>query len=187
MSARSAIIPGTVAVKGGKSLLYTRLMIFCRKQPKLLKVAGKYLIPGAIDLHVHFREPGLVYKEDFTTGSQAAAAGGVTTVYDMPNNEPVTITVETFNNKCAIAAEKSYVNYAFYTYLAQGMEKNIEALIEAGIGGVKWDHDSGRMISPKGYGSWDVYEWRTTVMHWRCSASLPDMIMSSAYMQKIWR
>jgi dihydroorotase (multifunctional complex type) len=153
-----AIIPGTVAVKGGKiAAIYTN-DDFLPEANQIFEASGKYLIPGAIDLHVHFREPGLVYKEDFTTGSQAAAAGGVTTVYDMPNNEPVTITVEAFNNKCAIAAEKSYVNYAFYTYLAQGMEKNIEALIEAGIGGVKWDHDSGKMISPKGYGSWEVYE-----------------------------
>src|SRR5947208_7611043 len=55
---------------------------------------GQYVLPGVIDGHVHFREPGLEYKEDFQTGSRAAVMGGVTTVLDMPNTLPTTSTPE---------------------------------------------------------------------------------------------
>lgn len=118
----------------------------------------KYLIPGAIDLHVHFRDPGLTYKEDFLTGSRAAAAGGVTTVFDMPNNEPMMLRVEDFEAKREMAEGKSLVNFGFYTYLADGMQDQIEPLIEAGIAGVKWDMDARTEEYPKGYGTWEGYK-----------------------------
>ena len=57
---------------------------------KIFDVSGKYIIPGAIDVHVHFREPGYSYKEDWYTGTQAAAMGGVTTIFEMPNTNPPT-------------------------------------------------------------------------------------------------
>src|SRR6266487_4702058 len=52
--------------------------------------SGRHLLPGLIDVHVHFREPGLTYKEDFSSGSTAAVCGGITTVIDMPNTVPPT-------------------------------------------------------------------------------------------------
>lgn len=73
-----------------------------------------YLLPGIIDDHVHFRDPGLTHKADITTESAAAAAGGVTSFMDMPNCIPQTTTLETLENKFVNAASKSIVNYSFY-------------------------------------------------------------------------
>jgi dihydroorotase len=61
----------------------------------IIDAHGNLVIPGLIDLHVHFREPGFTQKEDFMTGTRAAAAGGVTTVLDEPNNKPVTCSLKT--------------------------------------------------------------------------------------------
>ena len=75
---------------------------------------GKYLIPGIIDEHVHFREPGLTHKADISTESRAAVAGGVTSFMDMPNTLPQTTTQELLQQKFDLAAEKSLANYSFY-------------------------------------------------------------------------
>ena len=75
---------------------------------------GLYLIPGVIDDHVHFRDPGLTHKADIYTESMAAAAGGVTSYMDMPNTNPLTTTLEALENKFQDAATKSIVNYSFY-------------------------------------------------------------------------
>ena len=75
---------------------------------------GKYLIPGIIDEHVHFREPGLTHKADLFTESRAAVAGGVTTFMDMPNTVPQTTTQDLLRQKFGLAAEKSLANYSFY-------------------------------------------------------------------------
>ena len=76
--------------------------------------AGCYLIPGVIDDHVHFRDPGLTHKADIHSESMAAAAGGVTSYMDMPNTNPQTTTLEALENKFKEAATKSIVNYSFY-------------------------------------------------------------------------
>ena len=75
---------------------------------------GCYLLPGIIDDHVHFRDPGLTHKADIHTESMAAAAGGVTSYMDMPNTNPQTTTLEALDNKFKDAATKSIVNYSFY-------------------------------------------------------------------------
>ena len=75
---------------------------------------GKYLIPGIIDEHVHFREPGMTQKADIYTESRAAVAGGVTSFMDMPNTVPQTTTQELLQQKYDLAAEKSLANYSFY-------------------------------------------------------------------------
>lgn len=75
---------------------------------------GKFLLPGAIDAHVHFREPGASHKETWETGSAAAAMGGVTSVLDMPNNNPAIISVKALEAKRALIAGRSYVNYGFH-------------------------------------------------------------------------
>lgn len=79
-----------------------------------IDAAGLHLIPGVIDDQVHFREPGLVHKEDLATASRACARGGVTTFLEMPNTVPNTTTRQRLAEKLAIASEKSVVNYGFY-------------------------------------------------------------------------
>lgn len=79
-----------------------------------LDLAGLHVFPGVIDDQVHFREPGLTHKEDLTTGSRAAARGGVTTFFDMPNVSPATTTVDRLHAKLARAADVSRVNYGFF-------------------------------------------------------------------------
>src|SRR4051812_21652661 len=75
---------------------------------------GLHLLPGVIDDQVHFREPGLTHKEDLHTASRACAKGGVTTFLEMPNTKPSATTQELLNQKLALGAEKSLVNYGFY-------------------------------------------------------------------------
>lgn len=76
--------------------------------------SGKLLFPGFIDTHVHLREPGQSYKEDWESGSAAAVAGGVTTVLDMPNNDPPIVTAGDLNAKRDLIKGRSYCDYGFY-------------------------------------------------------------------------
>ena len=80
----------------------------------VIDASGCFVMPGVIDDHVHFREPGLTAKADIDTESRAAAAGGVTTYFDMPNTVPQTTTLEALEEKFVLAAAKSHVNYSFF-------------------------------------------------------------------------
>lgn len=82
-------------------------------QYDIIDATGCYVLPGIIDTHVHFREPGLTEKADMESESRAAAYGGVTSYLDMPNTIPQTTTLEAFNDKLSIAERKSHVNYGF--------------------------------------------------------------------------
>ena len=93
--------------------------IFENQQPdasydNVIDASGCYILPGVIDDHVHFREPGLTDKADIDSESKAAAAGGITTYFDMPNTLPQTTTPEALEEKFSIAATKSHVNYSFF-------------------------------------------------------------------------
>lgn len=81
---------------------------------EVIDASGCFVLPGVIDDHVHFREPGLTEKADIDSESRAAAAGGVTTYFDMPNTVPQTTTLEALEEKFALAAQKSHVNHAFF-------------------------------------------------------------------------
>lgn len=81
---------------------------------KTINANGLLLIPGVIDDHVHFREPGLTHKGDIFTETRAAAAGGITSFMDMPNTIPQAVTIETLNDKYCLGSEKSLINYSFY-------------------------------------------------------------------------
>ena len=81
---------------------------------EVIDASGCFVLPGVIDDHVHFREPGLTEKADMESESRAAAAGGVTTYFDMPNTVPQTTTFEALDEKFALAATKSHVNYSFF-------------------------------------------------------------------------
>ena len=80
----------------------------------VIDASGCFVVPGIIDDHVHFREPGLTAKADIDTESQAAAAAGVTSFMDMPNTVPQTTTLEALDEKFRLAAAKSHVNYSFF-------------------------------------------------------------------------
>ena len=80
----------------------------------VIDAEGLYLIPGIIDEHVHFREPGLTQKADIFTESRAAVAGGVTSFMDMPNTNPQTTTQDLLQQKFDLAAQKSVANFSFY-------------------------------------------------------------------------
>ncbi|MGW8491496.1 dihydroorotase [Streptomyces sp. NPDC055886] len=79
-----------------------------------LSAAGRYVLPGLIDSHVHFRTPGLEHKETWENGSRAALAGGVTTVMDMPNTRPPSLDEATLREKAALIAGRSYVDHRFH-------------------------------------------------------------------------
>ncbi len=81
---------------------------------RVVDASGCFVLPGIIDDHVHFREPGLTEKADIDSESRAAAAGGVTTYFDMPNTVPQTTTLEALEEKFLMAARKSHVNYSFF-------------------------------------------------------------------------
>lgn len=98
---------------------------------------GCYLFPGVIDDHVHFRDPGLTAKGDFNTESRAAAAGGVTTIFDMPNCQPQTTTMEAFKEKWMIAAAKSVVNYGLYFGATAGNAYELSKLDPRKVAGIK--------------------------------------------------
>lgn len=81
---------------------------------EVIDASGCFVLPGVIDDHVHFREPGLTEKADIDSESRAAAAGGVTSYFDMPNCVPQTTTLEALEEKFRLAAVKSHVNYSFF-------------------------------------------------------------------------
>ena len=81
---------------------------------QVIDASGYFVLPGVIDDHVHFREPGLTRKADIESESRAAAFGGVTSYFEMPNTNPQTTTLEALEDKFALGAQKSHVNYSFF-------------------------------------------------------------------------
>lgn len=103
----------------------------------VIDAEGKALLPGMIDCHVHFREPGLTHKGDMQSESRAAAAGGVTSVMEMPNTSPPAVTNDRLEEKFAIAAQKMAVNYSFYLGAANDNIEEIKAVDPQTVCGVK--------------------------------------------------
>src|ERR1700730_3046210 len=102
-----------------------------------LDATGMHVLPGAIDVHVHFRDPGYAHKEDFGSGTAAAAFGGVTTVFDMPNTIPPTRTAETLAAKHTLAAEKAHVDFGLYGLLGEDTIAHVPELVAGGVIGFK--------------------------------------------------
>lgn len=94
---------------------------------KIINAEGNYLIPGAIDDQVHFREPGLTHKGDIASESRAAVAGGITSFIEMPNTNPQSTTIELLEEKFKIASEKSVANYSF---MFGGTNDNLEEILK---------------------------------------------------------
>ncbi|MCG8426336.1 MAG: dihydroorotase [Chromatiales bacterium] len=104
---------------------------------KVLEAEGKMLMPGMIDDQVHFREPGASHKADMQSESRAAVAGGITSFMDMPNTNPLTVTVDALENKYALAEGRALANYAFYLGATNDNIDQIRALDPKQACGVK--------------------------------------------------
>ena len=108
------VTPADVLVRDGFIERVATEGIGSARAVKELDGKGRHLLPGAIDDQVHFREPGLTYKEDIAHGSAAAVAGGITTFMEMPNTVPQTLTQDLLTLKYAMGAASSVANYSFY-------------------------------------------------------------------------
>ncbi|MEA2623926.1 MAG: dihydroorotase, partial [Chloroflexota bacterium] len=95
--------------------------------------SGRYVLPGVIDGHVHFREPGFEYKEDWLTGSRAAVMGGVTTVLDMPNTNPQTKDPQGALIKKELAEAKSYCDFGFIGLLVSENVADLVPMAQEGL------------------------------------------------------
>ena len=108
----SGVVKSDIFISGGK-ITQIGTSLDCEAD-RVIDAAGKYIFPGLIDPQVHFRDPGLTHKEDLKTGSMAAAAGGITTFFEMPNTNPSTITLEKLEKKYKVASEKCITNFSFF-------------------------------------------------------------------------
>lgn len=131
----SGIVEADIAVKDGKIAGIGKLD---GKAAEIFDVTGLTVLPGVIDSQVHLREPGLEYKEDLATGTAAAAMGGVTGIFEMPNTNPSTTTAQAIADKFARAKGRAWVDHAFYV---GGAPENADQLAELerlpGVSGVK--------------------------------------------------
>lgn len=103
------LVPGVIHVEDG------RITKVAKSGKADHDFGDKAILPGAMDIHVHFRDPGMTHKEDWTTGTTSAAFGGVTGVIDMPNTAPPTTTMKAVREKLRIASEKAVVDYAAWS------------------------------------------------------------------------
>ncbi len=139
----------SIAVKNGKILAIGEKDAMPDAM-ETLDATGLHILPGAIDVHVHFRDPGYPQKEDFASGTASAAFGGVTTVFDMPNTLPAISDAQSLKEKHAIASAKAYVDYGLYAVLGEDSLPNVGDLIDGGIIGFKcyMGNTFGRIPSP---------------------------------------
>jgi dihydroorotase len=103
---------GDIGVAAGRIAALGR--ISSGQAARTIDCRGLYVLPGVIDTHVHFREPGLEHKEDLHTGSRAAVMGGVTSVFEMPNTRPSTTSADALADKLRRAQTRMYCDFAFY-------------------------------------------------------------------------
>ena len=126
---------GAIALTGGKITALTSNEN-APSADRVIDAKGLHVLPGIIDVHVHLRDPGYTYKEDFGSGTAAAASGGVTLIFDMPNNFPPPKNVDALNHKIE-AAKKAIVDYGLYGLLTVGNIADLVPLAEAGVIGYK--------------------------------------------------
>ncbi len=130
----NGFIKGSILIEDGKVQRVARRLKI--RGVETIDASGLYALPGLVDVHVHMRDMRLSYKEDFATGTAAAAAGGFTTVLDMPNTLPPTDTPERLEEKQRKAARKVHVNVGFHA-AATSSSKTISGLIRAGAFSLK--------------------------------------------------
>ncbi len=130
------VIAASIAIRG-ETIVAVGAPDAMPEAKETFDATGLHILPGAIDVHVHFRDPGYTHKEDFESGTAAAAFGGVTTVFDMPNTIPTVADGETLKAKHAIASSKAHVDYGLYAVLGEDTIDKVPELVEAGIIGFK--------------------------------------------------
>jgi dihydroorotase len=130
------VIEASIAIKDGRVLAIGAADAM-PPATETFDAKGLHILPGAIDVHVHFRDPGYPHKEDWESGTAAAAFGGVTTVFDMPNTIPPTGTAEILAAKHKIAASKAHVDFGLYALLGDDTIANVPALVDGGVIGFK--------------------------------------------------
>jgi len=159
------IVDRSLAIDNGKIFKIGKEANMPKAETKI-DLKNLLVLPGLIDAHVHLRDEGKAYKEDFYSGTAAAAAGGITTVLDMPNNDPVTMSAETLGNRMEIAKKKILVNVGFYSEFPRNM-KEIENIVTEGavafklfmveqVGGLNIDDDEALLEAFKTVGGLKV-------------------------------
>jgi dihydroorotase len=128
--------PASVAIKDG-TVIAVGAAEAMPPAKEMLDASDLYVLPGAIDVHVHFRDPGYPHKEDFSTGTAGAAFGGVTTVFDMPNTVPPTGTGKILAEKHAMAAAAAHVDFGLYGLLGENTIEHVGDLVAGGVIGFK--------------------------------------------------
>jgi dihydroorotase len=128
-----SVIEASVAIKDGRIVAVGDDAIM-PPAAETLDARGLHVLPGAIDDHVHFRDPGYPHKEDFASGTTAAAFGGVTTVFDMPNTIPPTGTPDILADKLKMAAGKAHVDFGLYALLGEDTIEHVPELAKSAIG-----------------------------------------------------
>lgn len=149
---KEEIVDCSIAINDGKILKIGKEANMPKADSRM-DLKNQLVLPGLIDVHVHLRDEGKSRKEDFYTGTSAAAAGGFATVVDMPNNDPVTMSSETLRNRMEIAERKVVVNVGFRCEFPRNL-KDIEPIVLQGalgfklfmaeqVGGLDLDSDDG--------------------------------------------
>jgi dihydroorotase len=127
------IVDCSIAMENGKIFKIGKETQMPNADEKI-NLKNRLVLPGLIDVHVHLRDEGKAYKEDFYTGTAAAAAGGMTTVLDMPNNAPVTMSAETIKNRMQIAKRRVLVNVGFYSEFPNDVGEVTDIVAQGAVG-----------------------------------------------------
>ncbi|MHA1694402.1 MAG: dihydroorotase [Candidatus Helarchaeota archaeon] len=132
---RNRIFEGGLSINNSKIIKIGKVSNLI-KSNKIIDIKNKFIIPGLIDTHVHCRDMELSYKEDYYTATAAAIHGGITTILDMPNTKPPTISVQTLKNKVKVAEKKILCNVGFYSGIPKDFSE-LDEMKKIGIFGIK--------------------------------------------------
>ena len=127
----NGVLNAGIAIKNGKLVAIAKSSNL-PSSDKIIDAKNNFVIPGVIDGHVHFWDPGYTYREDWQSGTMSAASGGVTTVIDMPTTSPPTITPKSFRTKRKIAKKKALVDFALHAGITPQTIKHIPKLMKEG-------------------------------------------------------
>ena len=130
---KGEILECSIAIEDGKFVKIGKQSQMPNADQRI-DLQGMLTLPGLIDEHVHLRDEQKSYKEDFISGTSAAAAGGFTTVLDMPNNQPLTNSVETLKNRLEIAKKRTIVNVGLYSEFPKSLTEIPQIVYEGAIG-----------------------------------------------------
>lgn len=170
---RGHTVRGSVLVSGEEISEIIPLGNVLPEADKEIDASDGFLLPGVIDEHVHFRDPGLTAKGDLRSESQAAAAGGVTSFFDMPNTVPTTTSPEAWQNKMDLAAEKSCINYAFFYGATNNNFETFQTLDFSHIPGIKifMGASTGNMLVDKISALQKIFEYSPVPLMTHCEDS----------------